>query len=211
MDAGESQGTVGHWGLVHQPMVRERCHRQVEGRLAMTSLTLNSARQRSGARQKRCGTASARYATTGRPSEGGRKMAGVKRTERGGGERGRREGTERGGRSEGGRGKTGVGAGATNQACQSNRCRGSRRKPCAPGQVETGATGPACSSQDSAQAKFPQHVTLFDCAASFPQALRLLGHCDISIVLWSGFDSTCAHPCCMSCRDDGTVMVRCHC
>ena len=96
MDAGESQGTVGHWGLVHQPMVRERCRRQVEGRLAMTSLTLNSARQRSGARQKRCGTASARCATTGRPSEGGRKMAGVKRTERGGGERRRREGTERG-------------------------------------------------------------------------------------------------------------------
>ena len=70
---------------------------------------------------------------------------------------------------------------------------------------------PACALPDSAQAKFPQHVTLFDCATSFPQALRLLGHCDVSIVLWSGFDSTCAHPCCMSCRDDGTVMVRSHC
>ncbi len=63
----------------------------------------------------------------------------------------------------------------------------------------------------SAQAEFAQHVTLFDCASGFPQAFRLLGHCNVSIVLWSGFDSSGAHPCCMSRCDDGTVMVRSHC
>jgi len=63
----------------------------------------------------------------------------------------------------------------------------------------------------SAQAEFSQHVTLFDCAARFPQTLRLFGHSDVGIVLRPRFDPTGAHPCCMSRRDDGAVMVRGHC